>query len=55
AQRMTGRLVDGLDSERVVELFAEEQLIHMLPSLDMSEQLNFRKVNRPGFLGDPFV
>lgn len=55
AQRMTGRLVEGLDWESVVELFADDQLIHMLPSLDMGEQLNFRKGTQASALIDYYA
>ncbi|WP_259469868.1 hypothetical protein [Pseudomonas syringae] len=55
AQRMTGRLSDGLDPERVVGLFAEDQLIHLLPSLNVSEQLNFRKGTQASALIDYYA
>jgi hypothetical protein len=32
AQRITGRISDGLKPESVLELYADDQLIHMLPS-----------------------
>lgn len=55
AQRMTGRLADGLDPERVIELFAEDQLIHLLPSLNVSEQLSFRKGTQASALIDYYA
>ncbi len=41
--RLAGLRADGLDPEAVIGLFAEDQIIHMLPSLDMAEQREFRQ------------
>lgn len=40
---MTGHRTDGLDPEALLPLFRDDQLIHMLPSLDFEAQKEFRK------------
>ncbi|MGY3301786.1 hypothetical protein ACVK1X_001064 [Pseudomonas sp. PvR086] len=55
AQRMTGRIADGLDPQRLGELYRDDQLIHMLPSLDLEEQREFRKGTQAAALIDYFA
>lgn len=43
AQRITGRISNGLEPEAVLRLYADDQLIHMLPSLDIEDQIAFRE------------
>lgn len=40
---MAGRLTGGLDPEAVMSLYADHQLIHLLPSIDFEEQKRFRQ------------
>ena len=40
---MTGHRTEGLDPEALLPLFRDDQLIHMLPSLDFEAQKAFRK------------
>ncbi len=40
---MTGHRTDGLDPEALLPLFRDDQLIHMLPSLDFEAQKAFRQ------------
>ncbi len=39
----TGQRTAGLDAEAVMSLYADHQLIHLLPSIDFAEQQRFRK------------
>lgn len=55
AQRMTGRIADGLDPQRLGELYRDDQLIHMLPSVDLEEQREFRKGTQAAALIDYFA
>ncbi|PBP93266.1 DUF3800 domain-containing protein [Pseudomonas congelans] len=55
SQRLTGRIADGLDPERLAELYNDDQLIHMLPSLDFEEQFNFRKGTQASSLIDYYA
>lgn len=43
AQRITGRISNGPEPEAVLRLYADDQLIHMLPSLDIEDQIAFRE------------
>jgi hypothetical protein len=43
ANSLRGRRAVGLDPEAVLALYADDQIIHMLPSLDFDEQRQFRK------------
>ncbi|MCQ9617384.1 DUF3800 domain-containing protein [Paenalcaligenes niemegkensis] len=40
---LTGQRTAGLDAKAVMSLYADHQLIHMLPSIDFAEQQRFRK------------
>ena len=55
AQRMTGRIADGLDPQRLGELYRDDQIIHMLPSVDLEEQREFRKGTQAAALIDYFA
>lgn len=55
AQRMTGRITDGLDPQRLAELYRDDQIIHMLPSLDLEGQREFRKGTQAAALIDYFA
>jgi len=55
AQRMTGRITDGLDPQRLGELYRDDQIIHMLPSVDLEEQREFRKGTQAAALIDYFA
>ncbi|KPN94095.1 DUF3800 domain-containing protein [Pseudomonas nunensis] len=55
AQRMTGRITDGLDPQCLAELYRDDQIIHMLPSLDLEGQREFRKGTRAAALIDYFA
>lgn len=43
ANSLRGRQTGGLEPEAVLALYAEDQIIHMLPSLDFNEQKRFRR------------
>jgi len=43
ANTLRGRKVIGLDAETVMALYSDEQIIHLLPSLDFEEQKRFRQ------------
>jgi hypothetical protein len=43
ANNLRGKQVGGLDPETVLGLYADDQIIHMLPSLDFDEQRRFRQ------------
>ncbi|CAM2186491.1 DUF3800 domain-containing protein [Burkholderia latens] len=43
ANTLRGRKVVGLDAETVMALYCDEQIIHLLPSLDFDEQKRFRQ------------
>ena len=40
---LKGKQTGGLDPEAVLALYADDQIIHMLPSLDFAEQRRFRQ------------
>lgn len=40
---MTGQRKDGLDPEKLMPLYAEDQFIHLIPSIDFAEQKQFRR------------
>lgn len=52
---MTGRITDGLDPQRLGELYRDDQIIHMLPSVVLEEQREFRKGTQPAALIDYFA
>lgn len=43
ANTLTGQRVGALDAQALMALYADHQLIHMLPSIDFAEQKRFRK------------
>ncbi|AEA82566.1 DUF3800 domain-containing protein [Stutzerimonas kunmingensis] len=43
ANTLTGQRGGSLDAQRVLALYADHQLIHMLPSIDFEEQKRFRQ------------
>ncbi len=43
ANSLRGRQAGGLDPETVLALYGDDQIIHMLPSLDFDEQRRFRQ------------
>lgn len=55
AQRRAGRIEDGLDPQRLAELYRDDQLIHLLPSLDFKQQLEFRRGTQASALIDYFA
>ncbi len=55
AQRITGRISNGLEPEAVLRLYADDQLIHMLPSLDIEDQIAFREVTQASALIDCYA
>lgn len=43
ANSLRGRRAGGLEPEAVLALYADDQIIHMLPSIDFDEQRRFRR------------
>lgn len=43
ASNLRGRSVGGLDPEEVLSLYKDNQIIHLLPSIDFEEQIKFRR------------
>ncbi|WP_338523628.1 DUF3800 domain-containing protein [Pseudomonas batumici] len=43
ANTLTGQRTGGLDAKAVMALYADHQFIHMLPSIDFTEQRRFRQ------------
>lgn len=43
AKSIRGRRTGGLDPEAVLALYADDQIIHLLPTVDFDEQLRFRR------------
>jgi len=41
--RLTGQRTSGLDAEAVMELYADHQFIHLVPSINFEEQRRFRQ------------
>lgn len=54
ATSLRGRQTGGLDPEAVLALYADNQIIHMLPSLDFDEQRRFREGTQAAQLIDYF-
>ena len=52
ANTMTGMRTGGLDPEQLLPLYADDQFIHMLPSLDFKEQRRFRAGSQAGEMID---
>ncbi|WP_288473509.1 DUF3800 domain-containing protein [uncultured Pseudomonas sp.] len=55
ANTLTGRRAGALDAQEVMALYADHQLIHMLPSLDFEEQKRFRQGTQAGQVIDYFT
>ncbi|MBX8508514.1 DUF3800 domain-containing protein [Pseudomonas cichorii] len=55
AQRMTGRISDGLDPDRFTALFKDDQIIHLLPSMDLEELFNFHRGTQASALIDYYT
>jgi hypothetical protein len=53
--RLSNRISDGLDPQTVMALYAEDQIIHMLPSLDIEGQMAFRKGTQASALIDYYA
>jgi len=51
---LTGRRNKGVDPQAVLALFADEQLIHLLPSVDFAQQCKFRQGTQASKLIDYF-
>lgn len=51
---LRGRRAGGLEPEAVLALYADDQIIHMLPSIDFDEQLRFRRGTQAGEAIDYF-
>lgn len=54
AGKLTGRLTGGLDPEAVIEQYADDQIIHMFPSIDFDEQKHFRRGTQAAEIIDYF-
>ncbi|TCS60065.1 hypothetical protein EDD52_11676 [Primorskyibacter sedentarius] len=52
---LAGLRTGGLDPEKLLALYADEQFIHMLPSIDFEEQRRFRQGTQTGELIDYFA
>lgn len=55
ANNLTGRRASGLDADKVMRLYSDHQLIHMLPSLDFAEQRRFRRGTQAAEVIDYFA
>ncbi len=55
ANTLTGQRAGVLDAEKVMALYADHQLIHMLPSIDFEEQKRFRQGSQAGQVIDYFA
>lgn len=55
ANALTGQRVGVLDAEAVVALYADHQLIHMLPSINFAEQKRFRQGTQAAQVIDYFA
>ena len=55
ANTLTGQRAGALDAREVVELYADHQLIHMLPSTDFEEQRRFRQGTQASQVIDYFA
>ena len=54
ANTLTGKLTSGLDAEKVISMYAENQLIHLMPSIDFAAQREFRKGSQANEVIDYF-
>ena len=55
ANNLTGLRSGGLDPEAVMSLYADNQLIHMIPSVDFEEQRRFREGTQAAEVIDYFA
>ena len=55
ANNLSGRRSGALDAEAVISLYADNQLIHMIPSVDFEEQRRFREGTQAGEVIDYFA
>lgn len=55
ANTLTGKRGGGLDAEKVLALYADHQLIHMLPSINFEEQIRFRQGTQAAQVIDYFA
>lgn len=55
AHNMTGLRTGGLDPDDVMSLYADDQLIHMLPSVDFEKDKRFRQGNDSSKMVDYFA
>lgn len=55
ANTLGGLRKRGLDPEKVIPLFAQDQIIHLLPSLDIEEQQRFRSGSQGAEMIDYFA
>lgn len=55
ANTLTGQRAGALDAQEVMALYADHQLIHMLPSIDFEEQKRFRQGTQAAQLIDYFA
>lgn len=55
ANNLAGLRTGGLDPEQLMALYTDEQIIHLLPSIDFEEQLRFRKGTQASELIDYFA
>lgn len=52
ANTLTGLRTGGLDPDTLFSLYADDQIIHLIPSLDFEEQKHFRRGSQGGELID---
>lgn len=55
ANTLAGFRKGGLDPEKVIPLYAEDQIIHLLPSMDVAEQRRFRSGSQGAEMIDYFA
>jgi hypothetical protein len=55
ANTLTGQRTGTLDAREVMALYADHQLIHMLPSIDFDEQKRFRQGTQAAQVIDYFA
>lgn len=54
ANTLAGRATSGLDANEVISLYADSQLIHLIPSIDFDAQHSFRQGNQANEMIDYF-
>lgn len=55
ASTLAGQRVGALNAQAIMELYADHQLIHMLPSIDFAEQKRFRQGTQAAQMIDYFA